>query len=376
MFKQAVEALERENGDAKTSPEYSQTLSLLVIYLGLANVRSGQVAQGRSLLQNNLERARRQSDLQAFADNLAFLGLADFLSGNYDEAYTRLEEALALSRSIEYAWITAFSLMILGMVARAMGKLEEAYTYFREGLRRWRSIGSPRNIGSCLIVYGSLLNALNQYEEARRMLRESLAIGREDKDQWIIATSLLRLSLLATAQEEAGYAEAQAVDDDGIAQYRELAQAMAEKSIVLYRELSDRWSLAIALTHLGEIFAARGQHSEAREQFLEALQAATEIQIAPEILKAILGLASLYVLEGRNEPALELLHAILQHPAASQKTRDRAEKLRAELETRFTPKQIEAARSRAQSMTLESLAQVLLGQRTTGHYPIRDADSR
>ena len=361
MLKQTVEALENESGDAATSPEYFPTLSLLVIYLGLSCVRSGQVAQGRNFLQSNLERARRLSDPQALSDNLAFLGLADFLTGNYEEAYQRLREALELSRSIEYPWIVAFSVMILGMVAQAKEELEEADAYFREGLTRWRAIGDTRNIGFCLIVYSSLLGALNQYEEARRMLRESLAIGRADKDQWIIATSLLRLSLLAIAQEEAGYAEAQAVDEDGIAQYRELAQAMAEESIVLYRKLGERWSLAIALTHLGEIFAARGQHSEARQQFLEALQAATEAQIAPETLKALLGLASLYIVEGRNEPAFELLNAILQHPGSSQKTRDRASTLRAELEAQLTVEQIETARTRAQSTTLNSLARDLLG---------------
>jgi predicted ATPase/transcriptional regulator with XRE-family HTH domain len=361
MLKQAVEALEQVGNADEAGLEYSITLSLLLIYQGLASVRSGQAAHGRSLLQRSLIMARRHAGPQALSDNLAFLGLADYLSGSYDEAYDHLKEALELSRSIQYPWIVAFSQMILGMAAQAKGELQEADAYFRESLARWRSNGSPRNIGSCLIVYSSLLGALNQYEQARQMLRESLAIGRADKDQWVIATCLLRLSLLATAQEEADLVDARVGDESRIALYRELAQAMAEESIVLYRELGDGWSLAIAHTHLGEIFAARGMNSEARRQFLEAIQAAAEAQIAPETLKALLGLAFLDIVEGRRESALGLLNSILQHPAAVQKTRDSAEKLRAELEAQLTPEQIEALPK--PNKTLETLVREMLAIR-------------
>jgi len=361
MLKRTVDVLEMANDSEKADPEYRSTIASLNIYLGLAHVRSGQVALGRDMLSRNLEFTREHLSSEILADNLAFLGLADHLNGNHNIARTHLEEALAISRSIDYPWIRATSLMILGMVAQTLGDFDEADARLKESLIQWRSIGNPRNIGSCLIIYSSLLNTIKRYDEARAMLRESLAIGRDDKDQWIIAGALLRLSLLASAQEEAGQLHL-AEDADGIAQYHELAQAMVEESISLYRELGDRWSLAISLTHLGEIFAARDDRAEARRNFLEALQMTVETQITPETLRALMGLAELCAAEKNFERALELCYAILHNSAASQKMNQRVKKLIAALESQLTSEQVEDIHKRAHTTKLESLAHELINQ--------------
>jgi hypothetical protein len=53
---------------------------------------------------------------------------------------------------------------------------------------------------------------------------------------------------------------------------------------------------------------------------------------------------------------------VLDHSASAQEAKDRAEKLSAELEALFTPEQIDLARSRARSMTLDVIAQQLMSQ--------------
>ncbi len=58
---------------------------------------------------------------------------------------------------------------------------------------------------------------------------------------------------------------------------------------------------------------------------------------------------------GSSEAARELLTHILSHAAIAQETRDRAERLRAELDARLQPAELEAAVRRAQTRTFETV---------------------
>lgn len=104
-----------------------------------------------------------------------------------------------------------------------------------------------------------------------------------------------------------------------------------------------------------------GEDRQARESFKQAVKIALENQSPPNALGALAGLVALDVKDGRHEQALEMASFVLAHPAGTQETRSRAEKLRAELEAQLTPEQIKAAHSRARSMTLDSLARDLSG---------------
>lgn len=347
MLKQAAETLENDYKD-KQIPGYSATHSMLTIYEGLATVRSGRVAQGRLLLQNNLETALRLSDPKSLSDNLAFLGLADYLTGNYEEAHLHLGECLDVSRSIPYDWITSFSLMILGMVAQMKGEFSKAEAYFREGLALGRLIGSPRNIGSFLIMYSALLHAWKRHREANDMLRESLAIGRAENDLWLVAISLQHLNSIANRSHESELPQ---------------MQKMMEESVALFRSLGDRWGLAMSLTRLGEILVECNQYNDARHYFLEAMQKSVEARVMPVTLDVLVSLAAVYFLDGSHKTALELLNITLQHPAGiSQETRDRAEGLRVEIEGTLTSSEIESARNSTAVHTVESVVKEILEQ--------------
>jgi hypothetical protein len=76
-----------------------------------------------------------------------------------------------------------------------------------------------------------------------------------------------------------------------------------------------------------------------------------------------LGIAALRRSQGDNESALELVWHVLQHPACTQDTRDRAEQLRTELAAQLLGEQIGLIRTRAQAKTLDMLTQELLAVR-------------
>ncbi len=352
MLKQAAEELGVQAVDSQDASQHASLLCLLITYQGLALVRSGQVAQGRSLLQTNLQNTRSQADPQGLADNLAFLGLADYLTGNYDEADTHLCEALELSRSIEYGWIVCFSQMILGVVAQVKGDFQKAEASFREGLALGRSIGSPRNIGSFLIMYSALLRTLNRYQEAAGMLHECLEIGRTENDQWLVAISLQHLSALAKHRGEIDYPD---------------AMEMVEESIALFREVGDRWGLALSLVQAGEIQMSAGQYAEARQYYLEAIQKSVEARVIPVMLDALLGFASSLAAGGSYENAYQVVLAVLLQMGISQETRERAVDLRAGLAKKITPAAIENAQASVANTTFEAAIKEILEKEAARH---------
>jgi hypothetical protein len=85
-----------------------------------------------------------------------------------------------------------------------------------------------------------------------------------------------------------------------------------------------------------------------------------EVQATPLELEALLGLAHLQAQEGRAELALELSNFILSHRATTQEAKGRADRLRLEAERQLTAQQIDAARHRASTKSLETILAELL----------------
>ncbi|HSB00220.1 MAG TPA: hypothetical protein VLE49_06190, partial [Anaerolineales bacterium] len=77
-------------------------------------------------------------------------------------------------------------------------------------------------------------------------------------------------------------------------------------------------------------------------------------------LEALVGIASLQAKRGESEQALQLLLIVLNHPASIQETKDRATRLRAELEAQLAQSQIETIQTHAGEKTLESVVKELL----------------
>jgi tetratricopeptide (TPR) repeat protein len=188
---------------------------------------------------------------------------------------------------------------------------------------------------------------LGQHNEAQQMLRESLAISRVLGDHWAIATALNHLGLVALSQGDAERME---------------AQDLLRESVAMFQELGERWSMARALNNLGNVSLMLDDHAEAWRSFLEALKTATVSQSIPNVLDALMGIATLQVKEGRPQESLELLTHILSHSASSQETKNRAQQLRPKLETQLTPQQIEAVQTRAQVKSIEAVVAEILEQ--------------
>jgi len=75
----------------------------------------------------------------------------------------------------------------------------------------------------------------------------------------------------------------------------------------------------------------------------------------PFAIDALAGLARMLADDADDERALELVVHILQHPAATHAAMIRTEQLRAEVEARLTPQQLEAAHTRARMRNFDQV---------------------
>jgi hypothetical protein len=107
---------------------------------------------------------------------------------------------------------------------------------------------------------------------------------------------------------------------------------------------------------------ALGNDADAQPALREALSLAIETRGTFIALEALVSLASLQVKQGDREHALELLLMVLNHPANLQETKDRAARLRSDLEAQLTWQQAEAAQARAQAKTFEAVVEEVLRQ--------------
>ncbi len=133
-------------------------------------------------------------------------------------------------------------------------------------------------------------------------------------------------------------------------------------SLGMLTELGARQDAARVLNELSRSFLALGDEAAAARSWREALRISTETQGMFVALEALTGIAMLQAKRGESEPALELLLIILAHPGSIPETKDRAARLRAELEAQLTKQQVEAAQARVQTKTFEAVVDEVLRQ--------------
>src|SRR5262249_60848510 len=118
------------------------------------------------------------------------LGLASWLQGDSDLATVECTTALTMSRELGYVEDIAWSLISLGAIARYQGEPERAAALLAESSSLSERIGFREGLAWSLEQLGVL--ALDRGDPAAAdLLRRSLLIHRELQDRWRV-TSLLR----------------------------------------------------------------------------------------------------------------------------------------------------------------------------------------
>jgi tetratricopeptide (TPR) repeat protein len=137
---------------------------------------------------------------------------------------------------------------------------------------------------------------------------------------------------------------------------------MFRKGVDTFTELGGRFYVGQGLAEMGRSVFALGNDAGAERVWRESLRIATETHGIPVALEALVGLASLRAKKGDMQSALELLLIVLNHPASPQETKKRAGILRADLESRLTPQQIQAAQAEARKQSFDQVVSQVLGK--------------
>jgi tetratricopeptide (TPR) repeat protein len=299
---------------AARSADHRLVLAQIITFEGWFRFRQGRYGPARELLAEALALLRPLGNSAALADALTILGWATNHMGDYHLARDFLQEGLDLARASGETWMIILALGGLGMVAHELGDYGEAERLCRASLDEALALGSVRAVAFSISTLSSAAMSLGQYDEAQTLLRASFATSSAIGDYWGIGSALTQLGLLAFARAE--YAE---------------AEYLFREALATFREIGDRWSMARLLDYLGSTVAAMGDERDAWRAHRDAWRMATEAQVAPVALDALVGLAGLVARRGEDGLARELIAHVSGNPAASQGARARAARLSAKL---------------------------------------------
>jgi predicted ATPase len=339
QMEMVVEALQRAPEDEGRQRVVGQALA----QQGMLCFRWGRYERAVSLFERSLAILRPIGDPDLLLDPLLFEGIILFLWGEMDRSLSLMEECLACSRAADGRWFEAYALYNVGYIASLRGRYQEAYGQMLAGLALWRKLGDPRHTALGLNWISPAAIYLGRYDEAEACLQESLMLCTEVGDRWGMGTAYRHLGLLALARGDPTK-----------------ACSLLRKSLDLFAGFVTGWDVVQSLVYLGEATTAAGNGSEGRQIYLDALKRTTEARSPSLALDILVRLANLQLQAGQAEVALALSACVLGHPASTYEARDRAGRVRAQLEATLGPQQVRVIQAQVQAGSLDALVAELL----------------
>jgi len=173
--------------------------------LGSVAREQGRYARSMELHRESLAIAEATGDRWAVANAHDTLGFAAWLQGDFELATAECTMALTMSRELGYVEDIAWSLISLGAIARYQEAPERAAALLAESRALAERIGFREGLAWSLEQQGLL--ALDRGDPAAEdLLRRSLLIHRELQDRWRVTSVLEDLAALTLTRGSAGTA--------------------------------------------------------------------------------------------------------------------------------------------------------------------------
>ncbi|NOH04700.1 MAG: helix-turn-helix domain-containing protein [Chloroflexi bacterium] len=298
--------------------------------------RLGRNDEALKMYNANIALLRTLNEPALLAYALIYKGVVCWSVGEFEESSRTLQEGLPISRVVRHLRLESVGMTFLGAVAHARGDYREAHRWFEGAIVTCPDPHLRLMIG---VLFSRTAQALGeQLTQAQNLLEQGLRHAREIGNRWGIALGLENLAV--TMQAGGDYDQ---------------ARRLLEESVALHREVGDWWSHSRALNSLSRLAFLQSDVVRAEQGAREALKIAASAGYNPNALDALVILAEIYAQRKMNQRALEMAEFALNHAASTQEMKERAGKLRVELEAQLTPEQIEAARARAQALSLDSI---------------------
>jgi predicted ATPase/transcriptional regulator with XRE-family HTH domain len=300
-------------------------------YQAFFNLRPGNNREALELFKSSMALLKPLNEPQSLAFAFTHSGIVHWAMGNFDDASRELSEGLSISKTLSHPWLRGLSVGLLGGVIHDMGRYEQAYSLLSESMAIFRSMGDPYFILLIGIYFSRTAQTLGRLSETHTVLQEGLQLARESGNRWSIGLALERLGTFAQ-----------------ITSRNEEAQQLLEESLGLLCEVGDRWSLSWVLNDLSQLALTCHSDAEAERYAVEAIRVATEAGNHPSALNALVILSMIRAKQNLHVPAMEMALHVLQHSSSTRDAKDRAERIRLELESKLTHDEIESVKMRTQ----------------------------
>jgi predicted ATPase/DNA-binding NarL/FixJ family response regulator len=343
-FQESTDALQKAIDVLETLSSGEQrelTLAQLLTFQGWNNIRLGRFDEVGVALQRALEIYQRLEALPPLGfgtDPLPCLGLLAVVTGNYEEALRWGEQARRQNEARGDRFNLQCTYYVLANAAFAQGKYDQAMGFAHAGYRLTAETSNSWMMAYVLSLMGNIARAQGDYAQARQHYLAGYKIKEDLNDPEGVASTLNQLGQIAWLQED--FIE---------------AGRLYHRSHSIYQRINDRGGLVRSLHGLGDTALARDDSSAARRYLNQALQLATEMNWLPLTLSILASVAGLLCRDGRQARCVELLAAILYHPASDQETKDRVQELLDCHQAELSPEAIDEAIRRGQGIGLEVL---------------------
>ncbi len=321
-YPKALEAFDRSLQIRKRQRD-SLNWASTIYEMGSAYWSKTDYAPASVYLNQSLKLYRAIKDDPGTVYSLVSLGsLAQSADLDYKKAAMYIDEAISLAKKINDKNILAFAYLRKRGLARTQGKSKEADAYGLQALDLYTQLNQPKDIATTLINMGyDASYVYGDNEKAREYIHRAKAISDTIDDLSVQAYILETQALLA--REEGDFKQALAYNEKTLAIFNEvknewsIAGAYIDKGNIykqlneyslsiryqqmadsIYQKIHAEYSRIAPYANIGDVFAAQGDYPKGLEYYQKAMdlmQKANDLNENLAIIQSLIGESHLFM---------------------------------------------------------------------------------
>ncbi len=341
MFLQAVQSMSMWNSTNELDKQTcGSTIAYLQVFQASLVLRQGRIEEAKQVLKECLNPLTSANDRVGLANALLMYGVAYMFNGQPPKAIECLQEALVHALATNRQWEQCLARVVIGRMKYQLGDYNESKRWIAEGLALAQKMGDPNLIPFSISSLVETEQALGELDGLEALLRGGMQVATDNGRRFTYG--MLEEQLALVLHSTGNTSE---------------AQQLCQESVDLYRELGDEWSKSRALNVLGNFKLEEDKPNQALDVFLDALEVAYKAHSNANALDALTGIAAIQAATQNSLFALELSLCIVSSPYATHQAQNAGNRLLKELEARLEPEQLKAAKTLAQSESLDQIVE-------------------
>ena len=340
LFRESANCIRAARGACdrtEVDPCLETVLGHITAYLGLHHAYVLQYEQARVLLEEAILLLENGQARVEKAQAQVMLAWIFRIQGQLQKSVALLEKILIIFREEGDMWWYILATTHLARSYLSMGKVQEGEALCREAFQLAEPgdlrLGIPIRNGLARVCY-----LQNDYLGSERLLSENLELCSQLGSKRLTALCYLDSGQVALATDRI-----------------ELAETNFQECVNLLSVFGESHELAIGIIYSGKCLTARRETDAARRKFLKVVHIGQSLNIFYLVYWGLVNLARVFWVEGQLEKALEMSLVLRQYSVEVKVALDDSTRLMAELQTWFSPQQIEAAIEQTKGRGIESL---------------------